>query len=55
MGVHGSRDDSDGRSLERIEQALLAEDPAPRLRRLHALVDEMLEHPRARARRTGGS
>ena len=27
MGVNGSRDDSDGRSLERIEQALLAEDP----------------------------
>ncbi len=36
-------------------QGLLAEDPAPRLRRLHALVDEMLEHPRARARRLGGS
>jgi hypothetical protein len=36
-------------------QGLLAEDPAPRLRRLHALVDGMLEHPRARARRLGGS
>ncbi len=36
-------------------QGLLAEDPAPRLRRLHTLVDEMLEHPRARARRMGGS
>jgi hypothetical protein len=28
---------------------LLAEDPVPRLRRLHDLVDGMLEHPRARA------
>jgi hypothetical protein len=36
-------------------QGLLAEDPAPRLRRLHTLVDAMLEHPRARARRLGGS
>lgn len=35
-------------------QGLLADDPAPRLRRLHGLVDEMLEHPRARARRLGG-
>jgi hypothetical protein len=34
---------------------LLADDPAPRLRRLHTLVDGMLEHPRARARRLGGS
>ena len=34
---------------------LLADDPAPRLRRLHALVDGMLEHPRARARRLSGS
>jgi hypothetical protein len=36
-------------------QGLLAEDPAPRLRRLHTLVDGMLEHPRARARRMSGS
>jgi hypothetical protein len=36
-------------------QGLLADDPAPRLRRLHALVDGMLEHPLARARRLGGS
>jgi hypothetical protein len=34
-------------------QGLLADDPVPRLRRLHTLVDEMLEHPRARARRLG--
>ena len=34
---------------------LLAEDPAPRLRRLHDLVDGMLEHPRARARRLHGA
>ncbi|WP_369138081.1 hypothetical protein [Modestobacter versicolor] len=32
---------------------LLAGDPAPSLRRLHDLVDQMLEHPRARARRLG--
>jgi hypothetical protein len=36
-------------------QGLLAEDPVPRLRSLHTLVDRMLEHPRARARRLGGS
>jgi hypothetical protein len=34
---------------------LLADDPGPRLRTLHALVDGMLEHPRARGRRLGGS
>lgn len=34
---------------------LLAHDPDPGLRRLHRLVDEMLEHPRARARRLGGA
>ncbi len=33
---------------------LLAEDPVPRLRRLHELVDALVEHPRARARRLGG-
>jgi hypothetical protein len=36
-------------------QGLLADSPAERLRELHALVDQMLEHPRARARRLGGS
>ncbi|WP_346623548.1 hypothetical protein [Blastococcus montanus] len=34
---------------------LLADDPAPRLERLHELVDTALEHPRARARRLNGS
>ena len=33
---------------------LLAEEPVPRLRRLHDLVDALIEHPRARARRLGG-
>jgi hypothetical protein len=36
-------------------QGLLSDDPATRLRRLHTLVDGMLEHPRARARRLGSS
>ena len=35
-------------------QGLLADDPAPRLRGLHTLVDGMLEHPRARSRRLDG-
>jgi hypothetical protein len=35
-------------------QGLLADDPVPPLRRLHTVVDEMLEHPRARSRRLGG-
>jgi hypothetical protein len=36
-------------------QGWLADDPARRLRDLHGLVDRMLEHPRARARRLGES
>ncbi len=36
-------------------QGLLADSPAERLRELHTLVDQMLEHPRARARRLRGS
>jgi hypothetical protein len=34
-------------------QGLLADDPARQLRDLHGVVDRMLEHPRARARRLG--